>query len=28
MAILYELIAGSGPGATASISPATEPQPA
>jgi aspartate carbamoyltransferase catalytic subunit len=28
MAILYELIAGSGPGATATISPATEPQPA
>jgi aspartate carbamoyltransferase catalytic subunit len=28
MAILYELIAGSGPAATASISPATEPQPA
>jgi aspartate carbamoyltransferase catalytic subunit len=28
MAILYELIAGSGPGATASIAPATEPQPA
>jgi aspartate carbamoyltransferase catalytic subunit len=28
MAILYELVAGAGPGAGASISPATEPQPA